>query len=81
LSENFNRKVTPAQVLLRWSLQRNCALVLKTCSSNRMNENSDIFDFTLADEDMKVISIVMPSSECEGRLCWRTEPLRMLDFN
>ena len=38
LSKNFNKRVTPAQVLLRWALQRNCAIVPKTCSPGRMKK-------------------------------------------
>jgi len=45
-----------------------------------MKENADIFDFTLTDEDMNALRGLAPSVEDEGRLCWRTEPLRMLDF-
>ncbi|KAL9183500.1 hypothetical protein ACHAXT_004356 [Thalassiosira profunda] len=74
------KRVTPAQVLLRWALQRNCMVVPKTSSPQRMRENADIFDFSLTEEEMQEISILAPSVESEGRLCWRTEPLRMLDF-
>jgi len=81
LSKTFNKRVTPAQVLLRWALQRNCAIVPKTCSSDRMKENADIFDIILTDDEMKAMSSLAPCVEGEGRLCWRTEPLRMLDFS
>jgi len=78
------KKVTPAQVLLRWALQRNCAIVPKTSSPVRMKENANVFDFILAAGDMEAISNLSSRLENEvsvGRLCWRTEPLRMLDFN
>lgn len=78
---NPNKRVTPAQVLLRWALQRNSAIVPKTSTPERMKENADIFDFVLTDEEMIDISSVAPSVEGDGRLCWRTEPLRMLDFS
>ena len=72
---------TPAQILLRWSLQRNCAIVPKTCDPDRMKENSDIFDFELSEEEMKAIANLSEGvGDGEGRLCWRTEKLRMLDI-
>ncbi|KAL7552203.1 hypothetical protein ACHAWF_015419 [Thalassiosira exigua] len=75
------KRVTPAQVLLRWALQRNCALVPKTSSPERMKENANIFHFVLTEAEMREISSLAPAVESEGRLCWRTEPLRMLDFS
>mmetsp|Transcript_30994 Transcript_30994/g.65988 ORF Transcript_30994/g.65988 Transcript_30994/m.65988 type:complete len:396 (+) Transcript_30994:30-1217(+) len=76
-----SKRVTSAQVLLRWALQNNCALVPKTCSPERMRENADVFDFALTEEEMLDISSIAPSVEGEGRICWRTEPLRMLNFS
>ena len=76
-----NKVVTPSQVLLRWALQRNSAVVQKTCSPARMKENADIFHFVLTEEEMTNISNLSSSIEIgEGRLCWRMEPFRMLDF-
>ena len=78
VSKRLNK--TPAQILLRWSIQRNCAIVPKTCNPSRMVENKDIFDFKLSDEDMHLISSLSDGvGDEEGRLCWRTEPLRMPD--
>ncbi len=80
---NSSKKVTPAQVLLRWALQRNCAIVPKTSSPARMKENADVFEITLTAGDMEAITNLSCISEHGGhlgRLCWRTEPLRMLDF-
>ena len=77
-SKRLNK--TPAQILLRWSLERNCAIVPKTCDPNRMKENSDIFDFELAEEEMKaILNLSEGVGDDEGRLCWRTDPLRMTD--
>ncbi|KAL8622635.1 hypothetical protein ACOMHN_009269 [Nucella lapillus] len=47
---------TPAQVVLRWALQRGIAIVPKSCTPSRIKENFQIFDFTLPDEDMAAIS-------------------------
>ncbi len=46
---------TPAQVLLRWGIQRGTAVIPKTSSRARLQENLNIFDFELTDEEMKGI--------------------------
>jgi len=46
---------TPAQVLLRWGVQRGTAVIPKTSSPERLRENLAIFDFELAADDMTAI--------------------------
>jgi diketogulonate reductase-like aldo/keto reductase len=43
---------SPAQVLLRWSLQHNLVVLPKSTHRNRIEENAHIFDFILSDGDM-----------------------------
>ena len=43
---------TPAQVLLRWSLQRGLPVITKSTHRERIHENAQIFDFTLSELDM-----------------------------
>jgi diketogulonate reductase-like aldo/keto reductase len=43
---------TPAQVLLRWCIQRDVPLIAKSTHRERLAENAQIFDFTLSDDDM-----------------------------
>lgn len=46
---------TPAQVALRWSLQRGRLVVPKTGSEERLAENFDVFDFRLSGREMERI--------------------------
>ena len=47
---------TPAQVLLRWGVQRGTAIIPKTTKPERMVENLDIQDFELSAVEMAAIS-------------------------
>jgi D-xylose reductase len=47
---------TPAQVVLRWAIQRGTAVIPKTSRAERLIENSSLFDFTLSDDEMTAIS-------------------------
>lgn len=46
---------TPAQVLLRWCLQRSLIVIPKSTHRGRIEENARIFDFTLSSEDMAAL--------------------------
>jgi diketogulonate reductase-like aldo/keto reductase len=43
---------TPAQVLLRWCLERRIPVIAKSTHRARIAENAQVFDFTLTDEDI-----------------------------
>ena len=43
---------TPAQVLLRWCIERGLPLIPKSTHRERIGENARIFDFRLSDQDM-----------------------------
>ena len=47
---------TPAQVVLRWGVQRGTSVIPKTSRLERLPENLAVFDFTLSSEDMTAIS-------------------------
>ena len=47
---------TAAQVALRWNAQRGVVIIPKSTHKERMEENMDIWDFSLSDEDMAAIS-------------------------
>jgi len=46
---------TVAQIILRFENQMGVIILPKSTHSNRIKENLDIFDFSLSDEDMKMI--------------------------
>src|SRR4051795_2110138 len=46
---------TPAQVLLRWAVQRGIPVIPKSTKRERIEENAQIFDFTLPDTDMEAL--------------------------
>jgi methylglyoxal/glyoxal reductase len=46
---------TPAQVLLRWCVQRAVPVLAKSTHRRRIEENAQIFDFALSDADMAVL--------------------------
>lgn len=47
---------TPAQVVLRWHVQRGVIVIPKSVHRERIEENLDIWDFSLTDEEMALLS-------------------------
>lgn len=47
---------TTAQVMLKWNIERNVAVIPKSVNPTRLKSNLEIFDFSLSDEEMKQIS-------------------------
>ena len=54
IGEKHNKSV--AQVILRWLIQREIAVIPKTLSKDRMKENFNVFDFSLDSSDMAEIT-------------------------
>ncbi|XP_027631506.1 aldo-keto reductase family 1 member C15 isoform X1 [Tupaia chinensis] len=53
IARKYNR--TPAQVALRYQLQRGIVVLAKSFKKERIKENFQVFDFQLTPEDMKTI--------------------------
>lgn len=46
---------TPAQIGLRWAIQKGISVIPKSVNPDRIRTNGDIFDFTIEEEDMAII--------------------------
>ena len=53
LAEKYGK--TPAQIILRWHLQRGIVSLPKSVHKERIIANGDIFDFQLSKEDMEIM--------------------------
>ncbi|WP_125979892.1 aldo/keto reductase [Loigolactobacillus iwatensis] len=47
-----------AQIILRWHVQRDEIVIPKSIHENRIQQNRDIFDFSLSDEEMAKIAAI-----------------------
>jgi len=46
---------TPAQIAIRWSLEKGYNPLPKSVTTSRIESNLDVFDFTLTEDEMKII--------------------------
>ena len=46
---------TPAQIGLRWAIQKGISVIPKSSNPERIRSNGNIFDFNIEDEDMAII--------------------------
>jgi D-xylose reductase len=46
---------TPAQVILRWNVQRDVVIIPKSSSPARMRENLDVLSWSLDEDEMAVV--------------------------
>ena len=53
LASKYSR--TPAQILIRWALQKGVVVIPKSARKERILENAAVFDFEITPEDMKLL--------------------------
>lgn len=63
MAAKYNKSV--AQIMLRWALQRNTAVIPGTGNPNHMRQNLAIYEFELSEEDMGVISSLRDSTDAK----------------
>lgn len=63
IANRLNR--APAQILLKWILQRDIAAIPKSTNPERLRQNLDLFNFSLSNDDMNELGTL--DRDC--RLC------------
>ncbi|USD26698.1 aldo/keto reductase [Flagellimonas marinaquae] len=53
MAAKYNKTI--AQIVLRWDLQKGVVTIPKSSKKERIKTNSELFDFTLSDEDVKLL--------------------------
>ncbi len=81
IGKKYNKSA--AQVILRWLIQRGVIVVCKSTHVERMEQNFDVFDFTLSDADMEEIKALNASNSLffnhqdPGMVKWFDEIVRV----
>lgn len=57
---------TPAQILIRWSLQKRIVVIPKSTREERIKENCNVFDFSISNDDVNKIDDFNENL----RTCW-----------
>ncbi|KYN17034.1 PREDICTED: aldose reductase-like [Trachymyrmex cornetzi] len=63
LGKKYNK--TPAQILIRYQVDRGHIVIPKSVTKSRIAQNMDVFDFKLSSEDIAYID----TFDCNGRIC------------
>jgi len=66
LSEKYQRD--PAQILLRWSLQKGFVPLPKSATAARIHSNTHLYDFELSDEDITRLDAL--DRGADGAVSW-----------
>jgi 2,5-diketo-D-gluconate reductase A len=57
---------SPAQVLLRWALQRGTVVIPKSANHDRIRSNAQVFDFTLDADDLAALDALDRTGGTDG---------------
>lgn len=63
MAKKYNKN--PAQLLIRYQIQRGHIVIPKSVTKSRITTNLDVFDFEISNEDVAKIG----SLDCNGRIC------------
>lgn len=63
---------SPAQILIRWSLQKGCVTIPKSINRERIIENISVFDFELSDEHINALDAL----HANDRQAWDPTKIR-----
>ncbi|KAM9744093.1 aldo-keto reductase family 1 member A1-A [Menidia menidia] len=79
---------SPAQVILRWHVQRGVVSIPKSVTPSRIQQNLEVFDFSLSPEDIDLIEsfnrntrFIVPAVERDGKRVWRDAEHPHFPFN
>lgn len=71
-------KKSTAQIILRWHIQRGVTCIPKSVTASRIEQNLQVFDFSLSEEDVSLINsfnrnerFIVPTVERNGARVWR----------
>ncbi|KAK3577122.1 hypothetical protein CHS0354_037450 [Potamilus streckersoni] len=66
LAQKYNK--TEAQVLIRWCVQHGFIVIPKSANPKRIEENAKVFDWSISEEDMKLLNS-LPEKSCTWNPC------------
>lgn len=66
----LRRGMTPAQVVLRWSIERKIAVIPKSVNTSRLRQNMDTLNFHLGAADMAALNALDAGFRCVTGVHW-----------
>lgn len=62
IAQNHNKSV--AQIIIKWLIQRNIVVIVKTQNEARLKENINVFDFELSSNEVEEIKKININQSC-----------------
>ncbi|KAK6011412.1 oxidoreductase, aldo/keto reductase family protein, partial [Ostertagia ostertagi] len=81
LAKKYNK--TPAQILLRYAVDRGIAIIPKSVKPKRVVENFSIFDFSLTNDEIKLLDRITKTvgQGSSRRICDFRRPFPVCQYN